>query len=250
MVKTINFRDLTLIEINLEEYLVIACDSLGGIGPKSHDKIKVPGEILGVFTTKVPLLEVLAAGAKPLTVINTLSVEMNPTGAEILKGIRQAVEQAGLESDMIISGSTEENIETVQSALGITVIGKVHKNQLRLGKSLVNDLVVSLGSPKVGEEVLEGKTTDAKLMLTLLKLPWIRELLPVGSKGIGYEAEQLAKGAGLSLDLLPNQQVDLKKSAGPATCLLATLDKRNLPELLKIVDLPIYQIGYLKQQKN
>ncbi|KJS80214.1 MAG: hypothetical protein JM58_19005 [Peptococcaceae bacterium BICA1-8] len=245
MGKTTNFRDLTLIQLNQEECLVIACDSLGGIGPKSQDKIKAPGEILGIFTARVPLLEVMAAGAKPIAVINTLSVEMNPTGAEILKGIKQEVQEAGLAADIVVTGSTEENIETVQSALGITVIGKIYISELRLGRSSINDLIVCIGIPQVGDEVLTGKTANSKLLLKLLNIPWIKEILPVGSKGIAFEADQLATGAGLDLDLLPNPAIDLQKSAGPATCLLATIDKEYLPKLVKMIDLPVCQIGYL-----
>ncbi|KJS23594.1 MAG: hypothetical protein VR72_00315 [Clostridiaceae bacterium BRH_c20a] len=245
MDKTTNYRDLTLIQLNQEECLVIACDSLGGIGPKSQDKIKAPGEILGIFTARVPLLEVMATGAKPIVVINTLSVEMIPTGAEILKGIKREVEEAGLMDNIVVTGSTEENIETVQSALGITVIGKIYISELRLGKSSINDLIVCIGIPQVGGEVLTGKTANSKLLLKLLNISWVKEILPVGSKGIAFEADQLAKGAGLDLDLLPNPPIDLQKSAGPATCLLATLDKEYLPELVKIADLPVCQIGYL-----
>ncbi|MFZ7103391.1 MAG: AIR synthase related protein [Peptococcaceae bacterium] len=246
MDKATNFRDLTLIELGGGDCLVIACDSLGGIGPKSRDKIKAPGEILGIFTARVPLLEVMAAGAQPLAVINTLSVEMNPTGAAILKGITKEVAAAGLAGDLVITGSTEENITTVQSALGVTVIGKIHKSKLRLGQSAGGDLIVCIGIPQIGEEVLTGKTADARLLLKLLAIPWIKEILPAGSKGIAYEAAQLAEGAGLRLDLLPAQTVDLKKSAGPATCLLATLDKNYLPQLIKLTDLPVHEIGYLK----
>jgi len=67
------FRDLTLIPISHDELLVIACDSLGGIGPKQHDMVKVPAEIVGQYTVRGPLMEVLAAGARPVAVINTLA---------------------------------------------------------------------------------------------------------------------------------------------------------------------------------
>jgi hypothetical protein len=246
--KPVSFRDLTIIELNDSEVLVIACDSLGGIGPKINDRIKVPGEILGMFTARVPLMEVMAAGAKPVALVNTLSVEMSPTGAEIIKGIKNEVQNVGLEKDLIINGSTEENIPTIQTGLGVTVIGQGAKSELRLGSSKTGALVVCLGRPKVGEEVLDGSgTADLHLLKKVLKTPGVQEVLPVGSRGIRYEAQQLAWGAKLNLKLLANQEIDLEKSAGPSTCLLVSIEEKNWPQLVEKVDyLPIYKIGYLQ----
>ena len=137
----ISFRDLTLVPMGPDEVLVIACDSLGGIGTKPHDHVKAPADVLGKYTVRVGLMEVLASGASPLVVVNTLSVEMDPTGIGILKGIQQEIEAAGLPADIAVTGSTEENMETCQSGLGVTVIGKVAKSALRLGQSLPGDLV-------------------------------------------------------------------------------------------------------------
>lgn len=245
--KSVNFRDLTLIELNSKEVLVLACDSLGGIGPKLNDQLKVPGEVVGIFTARVALMEVIASGAQPVALVNTLSVERNPTGAEIIQGIKKEIRNAGLETEIIINGSTEENMQTTQTGLGVTVIGKAAKNQLRLGVSEPGDLIVCLGTPKVGAEVLDGTANiDVQFLKRIMEIPEIKEVLPVGSQGIKSEAEQLAQGAQAKLKLITKQEIDLEKSAGPATCILVTLLEKNLLELRAKVDLPLYKIGYLE----
>ncbi|HHY18163.1 MAG TPA: alpha-ribazole-5-phosphate synthase, partial [Firmicutes bacterium] len=53
------YRDLTLVSLTEDCVLVIACDSAGGIGPKELDSVKVPGYVLGRFTARVALMELL-----------------------------------------------------------------------------------------------------------------------------------------------------------------------------------------------
>lgn len=240
------FRDLTLIPLGQGELLVISCDSLGGIGPKPHDMLKVSAEIVGQYTVRGPLMEVLAAGARPMAVINTLGVEMIPTGEAIVQGIREELALSCLLADVLVAGSTEENIRTCQTALGITVIGKAKNGELRLGKSLAGDIIVCLGKPLVGEEVLRGTPADTRIIRELLVLPWLHELLPVGSKGIRYEAQALASCANLALSLFPNPALDLEKSAGPSSCLLVTLAEGYLPALKEVSRLPVYKLGSLQ----
>lgn len=217
-------RDLTLVEL-AETVLVIACDSAGGIGPKPLDKLDVSGEMLGCIITSVPLMEVLASGATPVAVVNTLNVEMDPTGAEIVSGVRKAVQEAGLPLS-VINGSTEENMPTEQTGLGVTVIGAAGYGDLRLGSSRAGDLVCCVGKPLVGEEYLRSQQDTARIstVRTLLGLPGVHEILPVGSKGILYELSELARLAGLGFDLLDTaSSVDLHKPAGPAACLLVSM---------------------------
>jgi hypothetical protein len=57
----LKIRDLTLIKIDSEKTMVIACDSCGSIGMKKYDVLKVPPFFTGKFTTKVALMEVLCS---------------------------------------------------------------------------------------------------------------------------------------------------------------------------------------------
>ncbi|NPV53968.1 MAG: hypothetical protein HPY71_10645 [Firmicutes bacterium] len=270
MIKSVEkCRDVTIIKMRDGSTLVIACDSLGGIGPKAGDAVKVPGYVVGRFTARVPLMEVMATGATPVLLVDTLSVEMDPLGLEILRGIRDEVAAAGLEGALEITGSTEENIATVQTALGVTVIGSApNAGELRIGTSKPRDVVVCIGMPKVGCEVRLGdpELADPGLIRQLLQLDYIHDILPVGSRGIEYEANVMAGTAGLGFRLLGRllgrapapamghpQPIDLKKSAGPATCLLVSMPWepcenelcRNLARLRQAVSRPVTPLGFL-----
>ena len=170
--KITKFRDLTLIYINENQIMVIACDSSGGIGNKQYDLVKVDPDTVGFFTTQVALMEVLAIGAKPITVVNALSVEMDPSGQKIIQGVKKALEPLKLPEDKIITGTTEENIKVCQTAIGITVIGIIDKEDFRINTARKNDIVVCVGIPKVGEEVIldNGKEIlSIELLLRLVK---------------------------------------------------------------------------------
>lgn len=240
------FRDLTLVPLGLNETLVIACDSLGGIGPKAHDSVKAPADVVGQYTVRVPLMEVLACGASPFVVVNTLSVEMEPTGRGFIKGIMEELKAAGLPADLVVTGSTEENVVTSQSGLGVTVIGRASTRELRLGRSQAGNLVVCMGEPKVGPEVLDDTNkADSALVKKLLAVPSVRETLPVGSRGVLYEAELLAQCSGNRLVLATSPEIDLQKSAGPATCLLVSVEEDAWIALREVTDLPLFMIGRL-----
>jgi len=232
--------------LGASETMVIACDSLGGIGPKPHDSVSAPADLVGRYTARVPLMEVLACGASPLVVVNTLSVEMEPTGAGIIRGIKEEIMMAGLSADIAVTGSTEENAVSCQSGLGVTVIGKAAINELRLGRSRAGDLVICLGRPKVGTEVLDGtKKADPALVKKLLAVRFVREILPVGSQGVLHEAEMLAECSGNRLGLTLFPGIDLQKSAGPSTCVLVSVAEAHWAALKELTDLPLFIVGTL-----
>ncbi|OCL26144.1 hypothetical protein U472_09005 [Orenia metallireducens] len=236
-------RDISIIKLDANKSLVVACDSLGGIGSKEYDKIKVSSRLVGKFTARVALMELLSSGATPISVVDTLSVELKPTGEEIIKGMKEELAKVGI--DELLTGSTEENIKTVQTGIGVTAIGLININELRVGTSQKEDLIVAIGLPKVGNEVLAdlNQVADLDLVVELLELEYIHEILPVGSKGVLYEAQLLAESNGLQLSLLENK-VDLQKSAGPATVVLVTVAEDDLTSL-KLIDKPVNVIGRL-----
>ncbi|MCK4884898.1 hypothetical protein KAS24_02395, partial [Candidatus Bathyarchaeota archaeon] len=137
-------RDVSVFEVSNDSVIVVGCDSAGGIGPKPLDKIKVSGYTLGRFTARVALMEVLAVGAKPVCLTNTLSVEPDPTGSEILEGIISEVQVARLDRSLVIIGSMEKTVTVEQTGIGITVVGLASKNNLKIGLSKPDDLIVAV----------------------------------------------------------------------------------------------------------
>jgi len=246
--RVFRLRDLTIIEVGENQVLVLACDSSGAIGPKELDRVQVSGELLGKEITGVALKEVLAAGAEPIALMNTLSVEMDPTGKDIIRGIVTAAKEAGLDSDAVINGSTEENIPVAQTGIGVTVIGTAAKDRLRPGSSQKGDRIVCVGVPKVGPEVLEdqGEIVTVEMVKTMAGAPFLHDILPVGSKGIRYEMDQLVLNGEGTLEIFRPRDLDLVKSAGPATCVLVTLAPQHLTELTRMVSVPCTVIGEIR----
>ena len=228
---------------------MIGCDSAGGIGPKPLDKLKVSGYILGKFTARAALMEVLAVGASPLCVVDALGVEPYPLGKEILEGIREEAKLAGLDPELAVTGSTEKNIVVEQTGIGVTVIGTCQKDQLKIGTSQPDDIVAAIGLPSVGDQVLiaekENQIAETTDLLKLLNLTFIHEIIPVGSTGILHELKTLAEGAKLNFKLFDQTVVDINKSAGPSTVILVSLRKENVLELQKNFNKPINIIAAL-----
>ncbi len=240
-----NNRDISTLVLPSGKLLVIACDSSGGIGPLENDQVKVPAKVVGKFLLRVPLMELLAVGARPVGVIDTLSVPKDPIGYEMIKGIKAELKEADLEEKILFNGSTEENIAVKQTGAGLTIIGLIEPNKLRSGTTLAGDLLLAVGLPLYGAEVLEfeDKIANLKTLRRLNCCTGIHEIIPVGSKGILFESEHLASSSDLRLRMANGCPVDLEKSAGPATVLLVSLDATAVELVKKVTSKPVNIIG-------
>ncbi|MBC7083359.1 MAG: hypothetical protein H5T95_07700 [Firmicutes bacterium] len=241
-------RDLVLVDLLGDLVMVVACDSNASIGEKPMDSLKQPYAEMGRSAVKVPLMEVIASGATPILVVDALCVEMEPSGKKIIAAIRGELERAGLAQDIELTGSTEDNARTVQSGIGVTVIGLATRRSLRLRTTTAGDAIVCVGIPKSGVTTpyKEDDTDIAHVstVMTLSRLPYIREILPVGSKGVRYEATELARYAGLELEeASPPPPIDMDTSAGASTAVLATLRPEHVPELRRTLVEPVFEIG-------
>lgn len=215
-----NYRDVAFIKLKDNQYITTACDSCGAIGLKENDIVKVPYYITGKYTARVCLMEILSVGAKPLGITANICNEPVPTGEEILRGIHHELLDAGF--DIPITMSTEKNMETSMTALGITVIGIINKDNILLDRISKGDNIYAVGIPSVGDEVLEneGLTANTKMLIELLKHEYIKEIIPVGSSGIKGELNSLCEAQDINIQLVDELQVDIYKSAGPSTAVL------------------------------
>ena len=243
-----NQRDITLLPVAPDKVLVIACDSCGGVGEKPADLVQAPPEITGYYTCRVAVMEVLAVGADIRLVIDTLAVEWSPTGQRIMDGIHQCLEEAGLEKTVALNGSTEENFPMTQTAMGITVMGEADKKALLSGVSEENDWVVSVGLPKVGQEIVQpvdDEVVALKDFISLRNQTGVKDIIPVGSRGIGHEATLMGQLNGLQVEWQQPLSVDINKSAGPATCAVAAMTREAYETLAGKLTCPLHKIGRL-----
>lgn len=243
-------RDLTLIDLGQEKTVVVACDSCGGIGMKEYDVLKVSPFVTGKYTARVALFEILCSGAEVVCLANTICNEMEVTGKKIIAGIEEELEEAGI-GKIVLTGSTEENFATFATGFGVTAVGLVENKNLKVNNVKQDALLIAIGKPKVGEEVLKsdkGIIADYQLIKMLLSLKSVYELVPVGSKGILYEAKQLAENNNMQLVLHNGIQIDIHKSAGPSTVVVAAMEEA----LFYQMDLPgsIEVIGMLRHIKR
>lgn len=193
--------------------LVITSDNSAAIGQKELDVVKVPDEVTSYFSTRVTLLEQLASHALPLEII-LLNFSGEAAWARYVKGIEKVFRETDLPLPSI-SGSTESNMPTMQSGFGITMIGQLQKKQ----PSLDQLLWYTYGRPLVGNELLahQDQVADLKELVMAYKSGMIIQVVPVGSKGVKHELQQLIALKDTQLDSLP---YDVNRSAGPSTIVI------------------------------
>lgn len=248
--KISRIRDLTLISIDENRTMVIACDSCGSVGMKEGDFIKVPNFYVGKFTARVALMEVLSLGAKIVTVADAVCNEMEPTGRDIIMGIKNELEIAGIDQ-VALTGSTEENFKTTSTGLGVTVIGIADNNKLKVNNIKEDCLLISIGTPKIGNEIGLDKDEDIvdySDLYSLLNNEDVYEIVPVGSKGILYEGELLAESNKIKLILEENININMKKSGGPVTVLIAAVSKKAMGSIMQMGNVHI--IGRLEREMD
>lgn len=244
-----SIRDLTLLELGDGRVLVIACDSVGSIGPKPHDSFAATAALTAHCAVRVPLLEIIAVGATPELIIDALSVELDPTGRDMIEEIRAVAASIGLGPDRV-TGSTEDNVPTVATGIGVTIIATAERSALRAGSSRAGDCVLCLGAPTsapadtitIGDSRMIALDTLARV----LDVDGVHDALPVGSRGVGYEVSQLAGTA--QLDFVPSaHSLDLRASGGPASCVLVSVALDRVEAVLDVLpeSLPRTLLGTL-----
>jgi ribosomal protein S8 len=239
--------DVSILKMPTGHAIVAGSTSSGAVGPKEMDKVKVDGRVLGKFLARVALMDVTATGAFPLLLSVTLGVEKDPTGNEIIEGIKREARSIGLDPNQVVMENTEDNFQTVQTGAGLTVVGLANEDELRIGKTMPGDLIVAIGRPKVGDEVIpaeaRGEIADLKNVAQLNQRKYVHDISAVGSFGIASEAKMMAYGVGRQLRLLDVSGLDLNKTAGPATVVLATIDPDRLEDLSALIPKPINVVG-------
>lgn len=206
--------DALIVPFDQDTELVIACDNSGSIGRKALDHVDASYEMVAYFAFRVAFMECAAVGGTAFSVV-VQNFNGDQAWQMLINGILQGIDELGI-AELPITGSTESNFPLWQSATGITVLGKRSRKPAHVVKPEGELAVAIIGSPLVGDEVIEQNEKVVPLNL----FQWCREqeavltVVPVGSKGILYELQQLFPNKSLQF----SSEVDLKKTSGPATC--------------------------------
>jgi len=140
-------------------------------------------------------------------------------------------------------------METNQTGMGITVLGICMEKELKIGKSLKNDLIVAVGEPKVGYEVLNDIKANARSIVMvedvqkLSKMGFVHEIIPVGHVGIKGSLEMMQSSSGYKYKIEPEMDIDIEKSAGPSTVVLVTVEEGSMEMLRKSVKKHVQVVG-------
>lgn len=230
-------RDLLIVDGSPP--VVIACDSVGGIGPRPADLVRVPADVVAHFAARVPLLEVLCSGARPVALINTLCHDM-AEATVFIDTFRAVASEVGIRPEAV-TGSTEENVPSPATGVGVTVIGTL-TGDLLTGGGRPGDVVICVGWPRSAphDKIFIGHPDIVPLsaVQALVATGAVHDALPVGSRGIGYEAGQLAESSGCALTWLPHP-LPLDASGGPASCVLLACDPTSIADLRRTVPEPV-----------
>lgn len=235
-------RDVVFQPLSETESLVISADNSGGVGEKEHDLVHVPYETVAYFGLRVALMELLAVGAEPVSVV-IQNFNDEAVWERLEAGVQKVFHEAGIGS-VPVSGSTESNFRLLQSATGFICIGKINTKNIRIGVTPEHAKLAVIGKPLVGEEVLTEQEHVAPLSLfyKLLHTKGVYEIVPVGSKGIEHELKGLALANRREVDLPAKGTLDLKKSAGPSTCFIMSYSPEIETELKKICSHYFYEV--------
>ncbi|QCJ42344.1 ATP-binding protein [Bacillus sp. S3] len=208
-------RDIITVPL-AEDALIIACDNSGAIGMKEQDLVHVPYETVAYYSFRVAVMECIAAGGQPISVV-LQNFCGNEPWKELVRGIEKGVNELGLQ-DVFITGSTESNFSMLQSAVGLLVVGRKvldKKTELLFSDHLK---LAIIGLPLVGNEVIAQHDQIVPLCV-FQKINNLKDVMvwPVGSKGILSELNQIFVNKRFAADRI-SSDVDLLKSSGPATC--------------------------------
>jgi hypothetical protein len=238
MIRLESPRDVLLFDLGQGLTLVSAIDSCGGIGEQKYDALCADPVIVGHYTARVALLEIMSVGAEAAYV--SLAVCSGPKTAEpIIAGVQKAV---GNHLPLMIS--TEKNIPTAMTGIGVTVTGFCKRTELLVASAKPGDALFCAGLPLVGQETLRkgAQIFETAHLAALLQNKHVHAVIPVGSMGIAAETAILARESGLACSLDADAGIDLQKSAGPATCAVFAADAGTVFD----IGLPVVKIGTLK----
>lgn len=249
MLRVRRHRDLTILDQPDGTSWVIACDSVGAIGPKPADAYPADARTVAHFATRVPLVEVLAVGASPQVIVDTLCVELDPTGMEMIEEVRMLAAGLGLGPERV-TGSTEDNVPTAATGIGVTVIARIATERLRSGQARAGDRVLCLGRPTSAPadriEIGDPRMISLATLAAVRDAEGVADVLPVGSKGVGHEAAELARSNSLIWEPA-DDNFDMGHSGGPASCVLVVVQPDAVGALLELLpsDLPRAEVGFL-----
>lgn len=224
--------------IALGDGLIVTTDNSGGIGGKPLDTVAVPDRVTAYFAARVALLEQWATHAEPISVL-IHNFSGRDSWASYVAGVEDVFRESSLDMPQI-TGSTETNMQLLQSAVAVTMIGKQ-----RIVEEAADLAWYIYGTPLVGNEVLErpDEIASLRLMKEAMDNGFIQKVWPVGSEGILAEYRRLMGDPDIEIEA----DVDIHSSAGPSTSVL--LGIHNIEKARQLFGGHLHKIDSFRDEK-
>jgi len=228
--------------------LGLSFTSLGGVGEKPLDQLKVPSYLVGRIMARSVLLELISLNMWPRGLLLSICMEPSEESFSMAKGASEELQEIGLNPAESLHVNYEEYFKPRQTAASLTAYSIAHTSTLKTGSSSPGDVLVLAGRRAVGPEILklhqEGKLITCKIVSLLAKAPYVKELIPLDSKGLTYAANELAKASGLQAKLKAPRNL-LNSPFGPCAALLLSVDPSRVEDLKNFIELPVTIVGFL-----
>ena len=207
--------------IDIGNGFIVTTDNSGGIGEKLQDIVSVPDRVTAYFAARVALLEQWTTHAEPVSIL-IHNFSGGSSWGNYVSGVTDLFHEAGLEVPPI-NGSSETNMDLVQSAMAVTIIGKKTEVQAQENRAWF-----TYGAPLVGDEVRNhvDEIASVALIHEAMKKGIVQQIWPVGSSGILQEVRLLTGIKEASVETM----LDPIKSAGPSTVVLLAIPEMKIKE--------------------
>lgn len=211
--------------IDIGNGFIVTTDNSGGIGEKPEDIVVVPDRITAYFAARVALLEQWATHAEPVSIL-IHNFSGSASWEKYVAGVTDLFNEAGIEVPSI-NGSSETNMELIQSVMAVTIIGK--KTAARAQE---NSKWFTYGTPLVGNEVRDRANEIASVahIHAAMKSGIVHQIWPVGSNGILQEARLLTGIKETRVETV----LDSMKSAGPSTVVLLAIPETEIKKAVAL----------------
>ncbi len=212
--------------IDIGNGFIVTTDNSGGIGEKERDVVAAPDRITAHYAARVALLEQWAAHAEPMTVL-LHNFTGDGSWISYVEGVKDLFHEAGLEVPPI-RGSSETNMELLQSAVAVTMVGK------RKRVEAAEDLEwYTYGTPLVGQDVLERskEIASVRLLWKAIEAGVVHRIWPVGSRGVLEEVRMMTGNSEAQVETTHPSG----KSAGPATIVILGIQAGKREEAAELL---------------
>lgn len=226
------FRDLTLYSPKPNQTLLMAADISASIGEKPGDDLQVPIKVTAKYAARVCLMELMAQNAVPQSIFTLVGNEKNPTGKLVWEAIEEELTQLPYETSVTLNGSTEDNMQTTQTSIGVIALGVVEGE---FSEPSYEDakLVIQVGTPYVGSDMLahESELPTYDDLHNWVHTDSILDIIPVGSSGSQHDLAYLKTQGQLKLKETEASWLEL--SGGPSTSFVLVLNQETVPALIE-----------------